>query len=182
MSWDRTCDRYQWAYSARGGSIYIWNDKECRCVEPIDDGTRLRVSFRLYIALKLDPKLYMEVMGSYRRYVEKFPSRNPSPTSCADYVCRGKADCGDIDILVTRPTDDGKTHSGKIFCFSCLIGWLSPEYSGIMRRLLQSLHQQGILSHDLSLPEDLDDLETSYRGLCQMRNGGKQRRIGWFTA
>lgn len=27
-------------------------------------------------------------------------------------VSRGKADCGDIDILITRPTDDGKTHAG----------------------------------------------------------------------
>lgn len=26
---------------------------------------------------------------------------------------RGKADCGDIDILITRSTHDGKTHHGK---------------------------------------------------------------------
>ena len=29
---------------------------------------------------------------------------------------RGKVDCGDIDILITRPTDDGKTHAGMAYC------------------------------------------------------------------
>ena len=28
-------------------------------------------------------------------------------------LCRGKETCGDIDILITRPTDDGKTHIGR---------------------------------------------------------------------
>ena len=28
---------------------------------------------------------------------------------------RGKADCGDIDILITRPIDDGKTHAGTVY-------------------------------------------------------------------
>ena len=26
---------------------------------------------------------------------------------------RGKATCGDIDIIITRPTDDGRNHSGR---------------------------------------------------------------------
>lgn len=37
-------------------------------------------------------------------------------------ICRGKADCGDIDILITRPTDDGKSHVGEI---AVLYYWLS---------------------------------------------------------
>ena len=36
--------------------------------------------------------LFMEAMGSYRR---------------------GKSTCGDVDILLTRPTHDGKTHKGE---------------------------------------------------------------------
>ncbi len=45
-----------------------------------------------HLALSIDPKLFVEIMGSYRR---------------------GKADCGDIDIMITRcPDDDGKTHAG----------------------------------------------------------------------
>jgi hypothetical protein len=62
------------------------------------------------------------------------------------------------------------------------IDYMTEKGSGIMRRLLRTLHQEDILSHDLSVPEDLDDLETSYRGLCQMRKGGKQRRIGELIA
>lgn len=31
------------------------------------------------------------------------------------YIIRGKETCGDIDILLTRPNDDGKTHSGLLY-------------------------------------------------------------------
>lgn len=44
------------------------------------------------IALSIDPQLFFEIMGSYRR---------------------GKMDCGDIDVLLTRSTKDGKTHAGR---------------------------------------------------------------------
>jgi len=30
------------------------------------------------------------------------------------FIHRGKSDCGDIDILITRPVNDDKTHSGMI--------------------------------------------------------------------
>ncbi|KZS86671.1 Nucleotidyltransferase [Sistotremastrum niveocremeum HHB9708] len=92
------------------------------------------------IALTIDAKLYMEIMGSFRR---------------------GKATCGDIDILLTRPTDDGKTHHD------------------VMRVLLRRLHEEEILTYDLATPDDLDDLEATYRGLCQVDTapGRRQRRI-----
>jgi DNA polymerase lambda len=45
------------------------------------------------IALTIDPKIFIEIMGSYRR---------------------GKADCGDIDILISRDPSDGVTHAGEI--------------------------------------------------------------------
>lgn len=44
------------------------------------------------IALSIDPKIFIEIMGSYRR---------------------GKTDCGDIDILISRDPSDGVTHAGK---------------------------------------------------------------------
>ncbi|KAF8624035.1 hypothetical protein AX15_006059 [Amanita polypyramis BW_CC] len=95
------------------------------------------------IALRLDPKLFVEIMGSFRR---------------------GKADCGDIDILITRPTDDGKTHSG------------------ILSRLLQDLHAARILTEDLALPEDPNDLEAIYHGLCRLpEEGSRRRRIDFLT-
>ncbi|KAI0277191.1 Nucleotidyltransferase [Russula aff. rugulosa BPL654] len=80
------------------------------------------------IALSLDPKLFIEIMGSYRR---------------------GKATCGDIDIMITRSPDDGKTHAG------------------ILSRLLSALRSAGIITEDLSLSSDANhSVECSYRGLC----------------
>ncbi|KIJ41924.1 hypothetical protein M422DRAFT_75575 [Sphaerobolus stellatus SS14] len=72
---------------------------------------------------------------------------------------RGKATCGDIDILVTRPTDDGKTHSG------------------ILLSLCSQLKREGILTEDLALPEDWNGLEATYRGLCRLDEKSKRRRI-----
>ncbi|KAI0659500.1 hypothetical protein C8Q70DRAFT_915132 [Cubamyces menziesii] len=93
-------------------------------------------------ALQIDPKLFIEVMGSFRR---------------------GKADCGDIDVLITRPTDDGKTHQG------------------VLRKLLKTLHEQGIITEDLCLPDDFDDLELVYRGLCRRDSHSLRRRIDFLT-
>jgi len=81
------------------------------------------------IALELDPKLFIEIMGSFRR---------------------GKKDCGDIDIMITRPTDDNKTHAG------------------IIPRLLHALREAGIVTEDLALPDDLHAPEAVYRGLCKL--------------
>ncbi|KAJ3501191.1 hypothetical protein NLJ89_g9450 [Agrocybe chaxingu] len=96
------------------------------------------------IALSIDAKLFVEIMGSYRR---------------------GKADCGDIDILLTRPTDDGSTHSG------------------VIPRLLEKLHVAGILTEDLALPDDPFDLECTYRGLCRLPHvdGSTHRRIDFLS-
>ncbi|KAF9239466.1 hypothetical protein BU15DRAFT_46657, partial [Melanogaster broomeanus] len=89
------------------------------------------------IALSIDSELFIEIMGSFRR---------------------GKADCGDIDILITRPTTDGKTHQG------------------VLPVLLERLHAAGILTEDLALPEDFSDLELTYRGLCKLPDAGARRR------
>ncbi|KDQ11196.1 hypothetical protein BOTBODRAFT_461341 [Botryobasidium botryosum FD-172 SS1] len=90
------------------------------------------------IALAIDPELDLQLMGSYRR---------------------GQPNCGDIDILITRPDMDGRTHKG------------------IMRKLLPALHEKDILTKDLSMPHDLDDLEAKYMGLCRLGPDGKMRRI-----
>jgi len=77
---------------------------------------------------------------------------------------RGKVDCGDIDILITRPLDDGKTHAG------------------ILAPLFQKLHTLGILTEDLSVPEDWEDLEAVYHGLCRLpTEGSRRRRIDFLT-
>ncbi|KAJ7123756.1 hypothetical protein C8R44DRAFT_620870 [Mycena epipterygia] len=95
------------------------------------------------IALSIDPKLEIQIMGSYRR---------------------GKADCGDIDIMITRCPDDGKTHAG------------------ILHRLLKALHDSKIITEDLALPENPFDDEAIYRGLCRLPQfGSRRRRIDFLT-
>ncbi|KAF8994880.1 hypothetical protein BDQ17DRAFT_1251265 [Cyathus striatus] len=95
------------------------------------------------IALSIDSKLFVEIMGSYRR---------------------GKADCGDIDILITRKPEGDTTHAG------------------VLSRLLQKLHKVGILTEDLALPDHPDDLEAIYRGLCHLpTSGSRRRRIDFLT-
>jgi DNA polymerase lambda len=99
------------------------------------------------IALSIDSALFVEIMGSYRR---------------------GKADCGDIDILITRdPTGDGHTHAG------------------ILRRLLAALRETGIITEDLTVPapKEMDGLEAVYRGLCVLPGApeAKRRRIDFLT-
>ncbi|KAG8700976.1 hypothetical protein FRC08_004345 [Ceratobasidium sp. 394] len=50
------------------------------------------------VALELDPRLDIEIMGSFRR---------------------GKPTCGDIDILITKSTTDGGSHRGKQLRSAC---------------------------------------------------------------
>ncbi|KAF7297381.1 DNA polymerase lambda [Mycena indigotica] len=96
------------------------------------------------VALKIDPKLEVHIMGSFRR---------------------GKATCGDIDIMITRDPADGKDHRG------------------ILHHLLKALHKKGIITEDLALPENPFDEEAIYRGLCRLpdRPDSKRRRIDFLT-
>ncbi|KAJ4480856.1 DNA polymerase lambda [Lentinula aciculospora] len=96
------------------------------------------------IALRIDPKLFVEIMGSFRR---------------------GKSDCGDIDILITRCSDDGRTHEG------------------ILKALLEKLHLAGILTEDLALPDYSKPLEAVYHGICRLPDvhGARRRRIDFLT-
>ncbi|KLO15599.1 Nucleotidyltransferase [Schizopora paradoxa] len=93
------------------------------------------------IGARLDSKLFIEIM--------------------AERNTRGKLDCGDIDILITRATDDGKTHKGSL-----------------LKNLLRELHLRGILTEDLAVPDDFNDLELTYRGLCRLDSSKPRRRIG----
>ncbi|CAG8523195.1 15084_t:CDS:10 [Acaulospora colombiana] len=74
---------------------------------------------------------------------------------------RGSPTCGDIDILITRNDIDGKTHLG------------------ILPKLVDSLHNHGLLTHDLSQPSE-DHLSSRFMGICRIP-GGKHRRIDLFT-
>jgi hypothetical protein len=43
---------------------------------------------------------------------------------------------------------------------------------------MDELHSCQVITEDLSVPEDWNDLELCYRGLCQRDAAGKRRRIG----
>ncbi|KAG6879315.1 hypothetical protein C0992_003642 [Termitomyces sp. T32_za158] len=60
---------------------------------------------------------------------------------------------------------------------------MAHVYTGVLSQLLSRLHEVGILTEDLALPEDPDDLEAIYRGLCRLpnREGSKRRRIDFLT-
>lgn len=77
----------------------------------------------------------------------------PSPS-------RGKADCGDIDILVTRPTDDKKSHSGMV------------------QRIVNKCQEYGIIVDHLSIPRNWWNLELVYHGLCRRDENSPVRRLG----
>lgn len=50
---------------------------------------------------------------------------------------------------------------------------------GVMRKLHKTLKQIGLITHDLSMPTDLDALDAKYMGLCTLPQPGSiQRRIG----
>ncbi|KAJ2921653.1 hypothetical protein H1R20_g15437, partial [Candolleomyces eurysporus] len=54
---------------------------------------------------------------------------------------------------------------------------------GVLPRLLEALHSAGILTEDLAIPDDLYDLEATYRGLCRLPDvpNSKRRRIDFLT-
>ncbi|XP_058399787.1 DNA polymerase lambda isoform X2 [Diceros bicornis minor] len=72
--------------------------------------------------------------------------------ACGSYR-RGKATCGDVDVLLTHP--DGRSHQG------------------ILSRLLDSLRQRGFLTDDLVSQEE-NGQQQKYLGVCQLP--GPERR------
>lgn len=42
------------------------------------------------------------------------------------------------------------------------------ELQGVFPRLLLALHEAGIITEDLALPDDSHSLEATYRGLCKL--------------
>uniref|UniRef100_A0A3P9K3W8 DNA polymerase lambda n=1 Tax=Oryzias latipes TaxID=8090 RepID=A0A3P9K3W8_ORYLA len=82
----------------------------------------------------LDPGLVAVACGSYRR---------------------GKATCGDVDVLITHP--DGKSHRG------------------VFSKVLQILHDDGFLTDDLVSHEENGE-QKKYMGVCRLP-GHRHRRL-----
>ncbi|KAI0056821.1 Nucleotidyltransferase [Artomyces pyxidatus] len=153
IDYERTADiavvkLFEGIYNVGQRTAYAWYAAGCRTLEDVENGKggvklseAQEIGLRYYkdintriprdevdeiFPLSIDSKVFIRCMGSYRR---------------------GKATCGDIDILITRPTDDGKTHHG------------------MLPLLMAELHTARILTEDLSVSSS-DSLETVYHGLC----------------
>ncbi|CAG03351.1 unnamed protein product, partial [Tetraodon nigroviridis] len=85
-------------------------------------------------ALAVDPHLVAMACGSYRR---------------------GKATCGDVDVLISHP--DGKSHRG------------------VFTKVLQSLHDSGFLTDDLVSHEENGE-QKKYMGVCRLPGPGHRHR------
>ncbi|CAI2174663.1 18491_t:CDS:10, partial [Funneliformis geosporum] len=91
-------------------------------------------------ALSIDYKLECTTTGSFRR---------------------GRPDCGDIDIMITRNDSDGKNHLG------------------VLTKLVEILSNQGFLTHELTR-HDGDSLSAKFMGICKLPEG-IHRRLDLFT-
>ncbi|XP_036293750.1 DNA polymerase lambda isoform X2 [Pipistrellus kuhlii] len=74
--------------------------------------------------------------------------------ACGSYR-RGKATCGDVDVLLTHP--DGRSHQG------------------VFGRLLDSLRQRGFLTDDLVSQEE-NGQQQKYLGVCRLPGPGRRHR------
>ena len=63
------------------------------------------------------------------------------------------------------------------------VGILTNYFLDVLSRLLRELHTAGILTENLALPDDPDDLEATYRGLCHLPHipGSRRRRIDFLS-
>ncbi|KAM4750023.1 DNA polymerase lambda [Anableps anableps] len=74
--------------------------------------------------------------------------------ACGSYR-RGKATCGDVDVLITHP--DGKSHKG------------------VFSKVLQILHDSGFLTDDLVSHEENGE-QKKYMGVCRLPGPGRRHR------
>ena len=102
---------------------------------------------------------------------------------------RGSENSGDVDILITRDTEDGRTHAGVmkklikglvadgiITHEVCQNAFVPEEESGLQRNWTRTC-QESSIDMQLSLPHDWDELEAKWMGVCRLP-GGLHRRIG----
>ncbi|KAG1676100.1 DNA polymerase lambda [Nymphon striatum] len=74
--------------------------------------------------------------------------------ACGSYR-RGKATCGDVDVLITHP--DGKSHAG------------------LFHKVLNALHESGFLTDDLLIQED-NCKQQKYLGVCMLKGPNQKHR------
>ncbi|KAJ8389822.1 hypothetical protein AAFF_G00112910 [Aldrovandia affinis] len=137
----------------------LWYQKGFRTLEDIR--TKATLNSQQKIGLKhyddfLDRMPRDEAAAIEKTVREAAQSLNPGllAFACGSYR-RGKATCGDVDVLITHP--DGKSHRG------------------VFSKILSDLRQSGFLTDDLVSQEENGE-QKKYLGVCRLPGSGQRHR------
>ncbi|XP_072513756.1 DNA polymerase lambda [Salminus brasiliensis] len=146
-------------WGAGAKTAQLWYQQGFRTLE--DLRTKATLSPTLQIGLKhyddfLDRMPRSEAAAIEKTVKEAAHSVNPEllVMACGSYR-RGKATCGDVDVLITHP--DGISHKGV--------------FSGV----LHVLHNSGFLTDDLVSHEENGE-QKKYMGVCRLPGPGQRHR------
>eukprot|EP00123_Amoebidium_parasiticum_P008345 comp18744_c0_seq1/m.20555 comp18744_c0_seq1/g.20555 ORF comp18744_c0_seq1/g.20555 comp18744_c0_seq1/m.20555 type:complete len:723 (-) comp18744_c0_seq1:303-2471(-) len=107
---------------------------------PRDEVTEIK-AIVMEAAHHINPQLKMEVCGSYRR---------------------GKAMCGDVDVLISDPYADGDSQG-------------VAQQMALFKQLLARLRESGFITDDLSVAHD--ERQQKFMGVCRVPGRPKYRRL-----
>ncbi|XP_035492874.2 DNA polymerase lambda [Scophthalmus maximus] len=146
-------------WGAGAKTAQLWYQQGFRTLEDIH--TKANLSNTQKIGLKhyndfLDrmPREEAAAIGKMVRDATQAIDPGLLAVACGSYR-RGKATCGDVDVLISHP--DGKSHKG------------------IFSKVLQSLHDSGFLTDDLLSQEENGD-QKKYMGVCHLPGPGHRHR------
>lgn len=146
-------------WGAGAKTAKLWYQQGYRTLEDIS--TKATLNSQQKIGLKhyddlLDRMPRDEAAAIENKVREAAQSLNPGllAVACGSYR-RGKATCGDVDVLITHP--DGQSHNG------------------VFSKLLQKLHQSGFLTDDLVSHEENGN-QKKYLGVCRLPGPGQRHR------
>lgn len=146
-------------WGAGAKTAQLWYQQGFRTLEDIS--TKAHLNHNQKIGLKHYNDFLDRMPRSEAGDIEKMVSqaaRTIDPSlicvACGSYR-RGKATCGDVDVLITHP--DGRSHKG-VFC-----------------KILQNLHENGFLTDDLVSNEENGE-QKKYMGVCRLPGANQRHR------
>ncbi|KAG7492873.1 hypothetical protein MATL_G00018640 [Megalops atlanticus] len=146
-------------WGAGAKTAQLWYQQGFRTLE--DVRSKANLNHQQKIGLKhyddfLDRMSRDEAAAIEKTVREAAHSVNPGllAIACGSYR-RGKATCGDVDVLITHP--DGKSHRG------------------VFSKILLILHQSGFLTDDLVSHEENGE-QKKYLGVCRLPGPGQRHR------
>eukprot|EP01028_Stygiella_incarcerata_P007834 TRINITY_DN3282_c0_g1_i1.p1 TRINITY_DN3282_c0_g1~~TRINITY_DN3282_c0_g1_i1.p1 ORF type:complete len:666 (+),score=165.43 TRINITY_DN3282_c0_g1_i1:71-2068(+) len=161
-----------------------WYSRGYRTLDDIRKNVRLshgqQVGLDLYNDLEQKiPRSEVELIEhATRKVVEMVGPKDMELRTCGSYR-RGKLTCGDVDILIRAPPKDaGIDSKTSRDCQS-----LSDDFGGdvehhpgaILRPIIDRLHTEGLLTHDLSY--SACEIKASYMGVIRLSTSHLHRRI-----